>query len=56
MRVELKGKVGEMMSHIPFGYTIQNGDIPFKTAGLSLMKRKQLRLRNYLRLIFPGFL
>jgi hypothetical protein len=25
MRVELKGKVGEMMSHIPFGYTIQNG-------------------------------
>jgi hypothetical protein len=25
MRVELKGKAGEMMSHIPFGYTIQNG-------------------------------
>ncbi|SKB00874.1 hypothetical protein SAMN05443428_1513 [Caloramator quimbayensis] len=25
MRVELKGKVDEMMSHIPFGYTIQNG-------------------------------
>jgi hypothetical protein len=25
MRVELKRKVGEMMSHIPFGYTIQNG-------------------------------
>jgi hypothetical protein len=25
MRVELKGKVGEMMSHIPFGYAIQNG-------------------------------
>ena len=25
MRVELKGKVGEMMSHIPFGYTIKNG-------------------------------
>jgi hypothetical protein len=25
MRIELKGKVGEMMSHIPFGYTIQNG-------------------------------
>ncbi|MGB9975893.1 recombinase [Thermovenabulum sp.] len=25
MRVELKGKVGEMMSHIPFGYIIQNG-------------------------------
>jgi len=25
MRVELKGKVGEMMSHIPFGYNIQNG-------------------------------
>jgi DNA invertase Pin-like site-specific DNA recombinase len=25
MRVELKRKAGEMMSHIPFGYTIQNG-------------------------------
>jgi len=25
MRVELKGKVGEIMSHIPFGCTIQNG-------------------------------
>lgn len=25
MRVELKGKAGEMMSHIPFGYAIQNG-------------------------------
>lgn len=25
MRVELKGKVDEMMSHIPFGYIIQNG-------------------------------
>ena len=25
MRVELKGKAGEMMSHIPFGYNIQNG-------------------------------
>lgn len=25
MRVELKGKAGEIMSHIPFGYTIQNG-------------------------------
>jgi hypothetical protein len=25
MRVELKRKVGEMMSHIPFGYAIQNG-------------------------------
>jgi hypothetical protein len=25
MRVELKGKVDEIMSHIPFGYTIQNG-------------------------------
>jgi len=25
MRVEPEGKVGEMMSHIPFGYTIQNG-------------------------------
>ena len=25
MRVELKGKDGEMMSHIPFGYAIQNG-------------------------------
>lgn len=25
MRVEIKGKVDEMMSHIPFGYTIQNG-------------------------------
>jgi DNA invertase Pin-like site-specific DNA recombinase len=23
--VELKGKAGEIMSHIPFGYTIQNG-------------------------------
>jgi hypothetical protein len=25
MRVELKRKAGEMMSHIPFGYNIQNG-------------------------------
>jgi len=25
MRIEFKGKVDEMMSHIPFGYTIQNG-------------------------------
>ena len=25
MRVEIKGKVDEMMSHIPFGYIIQNG-------------------------------
>ncbi len=25
MRVELKRKAGEIMSHIPFGYTIQNG-------------------------------
>jgi len=25
MRVELKGKVDEKMSHIPFGYIIQNG-------------------------------
>jgi hypothetical protein len=25
MRVELKGKVDEIMSHIPFGYIIQNG-------------------------------
>ena len=25
MRVELKGKVDEMMSHIPFGYAIKNG-------------------------------
>lgn len=25
MRVELKRKAGEMMSHIPFGYIIQNG-------------------------------
>jgi len=25
MRIEPEGKVGEMMSHIPFGYSIQNG-------------------------------
>ncbi len=25
MRIEPEGKDGEMMSHIPFGYTIQNG-------------------------------
>ena len=25
MRTEPEGKVGEMMSHIPFGYSIQNG-------------------------------
>ena len=25
MRVDFKGKVDEIMIHIPFGYTIQNG-------------------------------
>lgn len=49
MRIEPEGKDGEMMSHIPFGYTIQNGRAVVN-------EEEELRLKNYLRLIFPGFL
>ena len=49
MRVEPEGKVDEMMSHIPFGYIIQNGRAVVN-------EEEAVKIRNYLRLIFPGFL
>ena len=46
MRFELKGKVGEMMSHIHFGYTIQNGRA-FVNEEEAVKIEKQFEAYNY---------
>ena len=49
MRVELKGKVDEMMSHIPFGYTIQNGKAVVN-------EKEAVKIKELFGAYLPGFL